>query len=277
MATFHSIQPVPLSYHAGSTGRWLFTLWAGGFALAVLPYVFWRLAKFRDYVPILMWLGGLICSFGEPMLDRLGHLWWPLNLPGPAFKGYDLSVPLLIPGCYAFFASGMGYIAYRYFTKGITMRQVWILWLCLASTDLALELPGVGANVYKYYGREPFYAFNFPLHWVWMNGTAMMLIGFLAYVLVPRLKGWRQLWVLAITVSGFLGSYGIVGWPAFMSLNFKMSSGMQHIVDLGSLVLCLGVIRVIAEVVATREKDVTVTPWVARDGRAAEPETAVTA
>jgi hypothetical protein len=253
VGAFHAIQPVPLSYQAGSTGKWLFTIWAGGFAFLVVPYALWRLTKFRDNVPILLWLGGFICSLGEPMLDHIGHLWWPLNLPGPVFKGYDLSVPLLIPPCYAFFVSGMGYVAYRYFQKGVTKRQVFYIWLAIASSDLALELPGVAANVYKYYGHEPFYVFNFPLHWGWLNGTGMLAVGFLTYLLAPRLKGRNRLLLLFVTVSAFLGSYGMTSWPAFLSINWKMSSAMMHIVDLGSLALCLLVVRGIAEVVAVKE------------------------
>jgi hypothetical protein len=253
MGSFNSIQPVPADYHAGSTGKWLFTIWAGGFALVVLPYAFYRLAKYRDSVPLLVWIGGFICSLGEPMLDHIGHLWWPQNLPGPVFKGYDLSVPLLIPPCYAFFVSGMGYVAYRQFLKGVTVRKVFLVWLAISSTDLALEIPGVAANVYKYYGHEPFYVFNFPLHWAWLNGTGFLAVGFLLYLVVPRLQGARKALLLLVTVSAFLGSYGITAWPAFLSLNWKMSSTAQALVDLCSLGLCLLVVRGIAEVVAKRQ------------------------
>jgi hypothetical protein len=253
MSSFNSIQPVPPDYHAGSTGKWLFTIWAGGFALVVLPYAFYRLAKYRDSVPLLVWIGGFICSLGEPMLDHIGHLWWPQNLPGPVFKGYDLSVPLLIPPCYAFFVSGMGYVAYRQFLKGVTVRKVFLVWLAISSTDLALEIPGVAANVYKYYGNEPFYVFNFPLHWAWLNGTGFLAVGFLLYLVVPRLQGARKALLLLVTVSAFLGSYGITAWPAFLSLNWKMSSIAQALVDLCSLGLCLLVVRGIAEVVAKRQ------------------------
>jgi hypothetical protein len=250
---FQAIQPVPLSYHAGSTGKWLFTIWAGGFAFLVLPYAFYRLRKSRDWVPLLVWLGGFICSLGEPMLDHIGHLWWPQNLPGTVFKGYDLSVPLLIPPCYAFFVSGMGYVAYRQFLKGVTVRKVFLVWLAISSTDLALEIPGVAANVYKYYGPEPWNVFNFPLHWAWLNGTGFLAVGFLLYLVVPILQGPRKALLLLVTVSAFLGSYGITAWPAFLSLNWKMSSTPQALVDLCSLGLCLLVVRGIAEVVARRQ------------------------
>jgi hypothetical protein len=250
MAAFHAIQPVPLSFHAGSTGKWLFTIWAGGGAVLVLPWVLYRLVKLRDVTPALLWLGGLICSLAEPMLDLIGHLWYPRNLPGPAFKGFDLSVPLLIPPCYTFFVSGMGYIAYRQFAKGgMTVRKVFLLWLAISSTDLALEIPGVSANVYKYYGKEPFTIFNFPLHWGWMNGTSFLCVGFLLWLLVPRLQGARKILLLLATTLAFTASYGIVGWPAFLALNWKMSFFAMHLVDLGSLALALLVVYGIALVV----------------------------
>jgi hypothetical protein len=252
VGAFHSIQPVPPDYHAGSTGKWLFTIWAGSFAVLVLPYALHRLKRYRDSVPLLVWIGGFICSLGEPMLDHLGHLWWPQNLPGPVFKGYDLSVPLLIPPCYAFFVSGMGYVAYRQFLRGVTVRKVFLVWIAISSTDLALEIPGVSGNVYKYYGREPFDVFNFPLHWAWLNGTGFLAVGFLLYLVVPRLHGAKKALLLLVTVSAFLGSYGVTAWPAFLALNWKMSSGLQEVVDLGSLALCLLVVRAIAEVVARR-------------------------
>ena len=146
--------PVPDSYQAGDTGKWLFTIWAGGFALLTLPYCIYRITK-GDQIAIYAWLGGFITSLGEPMLDHLGHLWWPTNLPGPAFSGFDLQIPLLIPPCYVFFTSMTGYFAYRMFRKGITVKQVFYVWLAIAATDLALEIPGTAADVYRYYGDQP--------------------------------------------------------------------------------------------------------------------------
>jgi hypothetical protein len=242
--------PVPEDYHAGSTSKWLFTIWAGIFALLTLPYCIYRLTK-GDQIAIYAWVGGFITSLGEPMLDHLGHLWWPTNLPGPAFSGYDLQIPFLIPPCYVFFTSMTGYFAYRMFRKGITVRQVFYVWLAIAATDLALEIPGTAAKAYKYYGVEPFAIFHFPMHWAWINGTGMLAIGFMLYFVGTRLHGgWKPLTVL-LPVVGFLGAYGIVGWPAFLAINWEMSKFAMHVVDLGSLALCLLLVRGIAAMVAT--------------------------
>jgi hypothetical protein len=91
------------------------------------------------------------------------------------------------------------------------------------------------------------------MHWAWMNGTGFLAVGFLLYLVVPRLQGARKALLLLVTVSAFLGSYGITSWPAFLSLNWKMSSALQALVDLCSLGLCLLVVRGIAEVVAKRQ------------------------
>jgi hypothetical protein len=245
--------PVPSTYRAGHTAAWLFTLWAGGFAVLALPYCIYRLRKHQDVVPLFAWLGGFILSLGEPMLDYLGHLWWPENLPGPAFTGYGLHVPLLIPPCYAFFVSMTGYFAYRQFQRGLTVKRVFYVWLAILSTDFLLEFPGVLTHVYKYYGKQPFYIGNFPLHWAWLNGTGFLMVGFLLWLVVPRLQGAQRALILLVPLFAFLGSYGMTAMPAFASLNWEMSRTAQHIVDLASLGLCLIVVRGIAEAVRIPE------------------------
>jgi hypothetical protein len=132
---------------------------------------------------------------------------------------------------------------------------VYLLWMAIASSDLALEIPGVGPNIYKYYGKEPFTVFHFPMHWAWMNGTSFLVVGFLVWLLAPRLHGWRQILFLFATPLGFTASYGIVGWPAFLALNAKLSNVTMHIVDLGSLALSLLVVYGIAKVVIAMQPE----------------------
>jgi hypothetical protein len=162
------------------------------------------------------------------------------------------------------------------FLRGVTFRQVFLVWLAISSTDLALEFPGVLTNVYRYYGQEPFYVGNFPLHWAWLNGTGMLAVGFLLHLLVPRLSGARKLLVLLVPVSAFLGSYGVTAWPAFMSLNAYMSPVVQHLVDAFSLVLCLLVVWGVAEVVQKRVPAAVVERSFARELSGSRPVEAAT-
>ena len=252
LAASGQILPVPDSFQAGETSMWLFTFWAGGFAILALPYCIYRQVKHGDPVAIYAWIGGWILSLGEPMLDILGHLWWPTNLPGPAFVAYDLHVPLLIPPCYVFFVCMTGYFAYRMFCRGITTKGVFLVWLAVSATDLALEFPGVLTDVYKYYGEQPFYIGNFPAHWAWMNGTGFMMVGLSLYVITPLLRENKlpMFFLILAPSAGWFASYGLVSWPAFLALNINASLAVKSLIDLGSLALCLIVIRCMAAYVS---------------------------
>ena len=248
-ASLNFVQDVPDDYKAGSTSKWLFTIWAGGFALLVLPYCIYRISRHGDAVPLFVWLGSLPLTLGEPMLDHLGHLWWADNLPLTTVHGYGLSVPLLNAFAYVFFIGMSGYFGYRMFLRGMTASQVWLLWLGFCALDFVLEVPGTAASVYDYYGRQPLEVWGFPLHWAWLNGTGMLAVGFLLYLMAPRLRGIQQALIMLIPFYGFLGAYGMVAWPAFLSLNYEMSSAAQVLVSLGSLALALPVVWQIAEYV----------------------------
>jgi len=167
-----SILPVPSDYKADETAGLFWTIWAGGFALLVVPWVLYMLVRKRDSVPILLWLGGFIASVNEAMLDHLGHLWWPTNLPGPVQTAYyDLNIPLLVPLVYPFWVSMMGYIAYRMMVREVTIKKLFLVWLAMCVADVVLEIPGTATQVYMYYGESPFKIFGFPLWWAWINGT----------------------------------------------------------------------------------------------------------
>jgi hypothetical protein len=244
------ILPVPADYMANEVVGMLFTVWAGGFGLAVIPWALYRLFKLKDDVPILMIVGGFICSLLEPMLDMLGHLWWPTNLPGPAFIGYDLHVPFLIPPCYVFFIAMTGYWAYLKMKQGLDVKGCFTIWLLISMTDVVMEMPGTATGAYTYYGDASFKVFGFPLAWGWLNGTSMFMTGFLLWLVEPHLKGMRRLLLIPVTITAMGASYGMTAWPYFMSLNWPMPWIGTRLLTLLSLVLCLMTIRFAAAMIS---------------------------
>jgi hypothetical protein len=251
------IQTVPPHYNADETAMWFFTIWAGGMAIVVLPYVIKRL-RAGDSIPLYIWFGGFICSVCEPMLDHLGHLWWPHNLPGPAFSGYDLGVPLLIPPCYVFFIAMTGYWVYTKMDKGLQVKHVFWVFALAAARDMILEYPGLSLDVYKYYGYVPTRIGPFPWFWAWTNGAAMMTVGFVIYLAMPYLKKnpSKRPFALLIPITGFMAAYGIVGTPYFMALHWPFPKGVQWLLAAWSLAMAVLLVRVIAYVVTTRERTV---------------------
>ena len=243
------VLPVPADYFANDIVAMLFTVWAGGFGIAVIPWALYRWFKKRDDVPLMIIFGGLLCSLIEPMLDHLGHLWYPTNLPGPAFVGYNLHIPYLIPPCYVFFIGMTGYWAYLQMKKGLTLKSVFLVWFLISMTDVIMEMPGTATQAYIYYGDASFKIFGFPLAWGWLNGTSMLSVGFLLWLTEPHLKGLNRLYLIPMVVIAMGASYGITAWPYFMSLNWEMPWIATRLLTLGSLVLCLIQVRAIAAVV----------------------------
>lgn len=248
------IQPVPADYLADETAMWFFTVWAGGMALVVLPFVIRKLCQ-GDSIPLYIWFGGFICSLAEPMLDHLGHLWWPHNLPGPAFSGYDLGVPWLIPPCYVFFVAMTGYWVYTKMLTGLRVKHVFIVFALAAGRDMLLEYPGLALDVYKYYGDVPTKIGPFPWFWAWTNGAAMMGVGFTLWLAAPFLKGRKKPFALLIPITGFMAVYGVVGTPYFMALNWEFPVGVQWLLAGWSLFMAILIVRVMAFVVTTRQSN----------------------
>lgn len=248
--SYGSWQPVPADYFANEIVGWAFTIWAGGFGVAIFPWAIYRWIKRDDPLVFLMGLGGLVCSLMEPMLDSLGHLWYPTNLPGPAFIGFELNIPALIPPCYVFFIAMTGYWAYLKMKEGLTVKGMFVVWALIAATDIIMEMPGTALQAYIYYGDAPFKVLGFPLAWGWLNGTSMLMVGFLLYLLEPQLKGKNRLWIIMIPTTAMGATYGMVAWPYFMALNWDMPWIATRLLALLSLALCVMVVRFAAAVVA---------------------------
>jgi hypothetical protein len=242
--------PPPADYTSNQTVATWFTIWAGGFAFLALPWVFKKLFKDQDAIPLMMWLGGLICSLLEPMLDHLGHLWWSHNLPGAAFSGYGLNIPYLIPPCYVFFIAMTGYWAYTRMKQGIGVAGAFKVWFMISMTDVIMEIPGTSTHAYTYYGDAPFTVLGFPLAWGWMNGVSMFMVGFLLYLVAPRLKGLQKGLVLLVPISAMGAAYGITAWPYFLAINWPLPYWVACVATLFSLAVTLVTVRLIGEVLS---------------------------
>lgn len=250
-------QATPVDLASPELIGWLFTIWAGGFGIAVIPWALYRFFKHKDDVPLWMIAGGLICSLLEPMLDYLGHLWWPTNLPGPAFIGYDIHVPWLIPSCYVFFISMTGYWAYTRMKAGLDLKGFFLVWIMITMTDIIMEMPGTATGAYVYYGDASFKILGFPVAWGWMNGTSMLAVGALLWAVEPHLKGWNRMYLALVSICAMGAAYGVTSWPYFMSLNWEMPWIATRALTLLSLALAVVMVRFMAVPIVTKESSDT--------------------
>ena len=176
-------------------------------------------------VLLLCLAGGAIAAVFEPIVDVLGLVFFPRQGSWIAFETMGRPVPLLIAFVYPWYVGGQGYLAYRLFQRGIDRRGVFQLWAIFFAVNIALETPGLIANVYTYYGRQPFDFWGFPLWWGFVNPVMPLIAGALILRVRPYLgSGWRLLGIIPlIPVADGLANAG-VAWPMWATLNTDLPS-----------------------------------------------------
>jgi len=223
-----NVKPLPAGFEAGTTNEIIFFFVAGAaVVLFALPWAI-RAAMNKNWVPVLVILSGLICSLEEAMLDMLGHLHWADDLTG-VYTNFGITVPLLIPLCYVAFLGLQSYFNYFVIRNGATFKTFLMLLAMGGILDAVMETIGINLNVYEYYGVQPFELFGFPYWWAFINSASFVTVGILLHIMVPRLKGWKQLLILVAAPYGMAATYFTVGWIHLIAHNSSLPEWMRWV------------------------------------------------
>ncbi len=250
------IEPAPSDFSAGPFVGWFFTLYAGlGIVSIATIWALYVGFKKKNWLPLLLLGGGLVCSLLEPMLDLLGHLHWANDLPFFVFTNFGIAIPLLIPFCYAAFFGLEPYFIYLLFKRGVTVKQVMFMYLVSGLSDAIMETPGLLMHAYKYYGVQPYTFLGFPYWWAFINGAGFMTVGYLIYHFEPKLKGWARALFLVIPPCGMMIAYFSVGWVHILALNSTLPTPLKWVATTIMMVAFVGYIRYLATLVAVPAED----------------------
>ncbi len=165
-------------------------------------------------------IGGGLAAFYEPIVDVLGLVYLKEEDALGTFTVLDRTMPLYICFVYPWYVGGLGYLAYKLFERGITVRGMFALWALDFVVDIALESPGILAGTYLYYGKQPFDIWGFPLWWGFVNPVMPMLAGALIYKIKPHLtKSWQLLAVIPLIPMADGIANAASAWPMWIALN----------------------------------------------------------
>jgi hypothetical protein len=220
--------------------------------LLVIAIVAVRYARaHRTAVPFCLLVGGLASVLLEPIVDVLGLCWFPSHGQWTAFRAFGVSIPLYMVPVYAWFVGGQAFLLYWWFQRGVTKRQLFLIWGGIALVNAAVEIPGLWIHVYAYYGAHPFTVLRFPLWWVFCNTLMPMTAATFAYKLAPVLRGWRlALLVPLVPMSDGLAN-GAVSWPTWLALNSGHGYGLTYPAAIVSLGLSAIAVYILSMIVAT--------------------------
>lgn len=205
--------------------------------------------------PVLLYCiaGGALAAMMEPVVDVLGLVYLKEVGAFGTFTILDRTMPLYICFVYPWYVGGLGYVAYRLFQRGVTMKDLFLLWALDCVVDIVLETPGILAGTYLYYGNQPLNFWGFPLWWGFVNPVMPMLAGALMYHVIPRVQGnpWRLLAVIPIVPMADGMANGAAAWPMWAALNQQdVSYVVTHLAALASLALSLFCVWIIGLSVA---------------------------
>ena len=188
-----------------------------GIALAL---AFRHLVKGKGPLLLYCIIGGALAACFEPVVDVLGLVFLKEHGALGTFTILDRTMPLYICFVYPWYVGGLGYLAYKLFKRGVTMRDLFVLWAVDCLIDVVLESPGILAGTYLYYGHQPFNIWGFPLWWGFVNPVMPMVAGALIFHLRPHLNtAWKLPAVIACIPMADGIANGATAWPMWAALN----------------------------------------------------------
>jgi hypothetical protein len=198
---------------------------------------YWR--KSGSPIVLLILLGGLTTVLAEPFLDTIGAAWHPIHGQNTAFEMMGRQIPWWVVVNYPAYFGVLVSANYVAFTKGVTMRGVWLWFLVPLAADAVQEELMMMTNLYYYYGQQPLILIHkLPFWWVPCNAMGAFLIASVLALMGSSLRGWKLLLVPVIMPVSYVVAFVIVGLPSMIAIHtMNVSALVSNLAGLSAFVL----------------------------------------
>jgi hypothetical protein len=242
--------PIPPSLAAPTTAQVVYTV---VMAAAVIGFVAWwwrdPAERRRPYLPLML-LGGLVATLTEPLLDNAVLFGWPHNVYLPVLQANGHQYPLYVPLGFVWFDGGLVYGFYRWFERGVTARQIWIVAAGFIALDLPLNTSPHWFHFAGFFGPQPMDILGYPLYWIGCDVALFMVGGALLWWLIPRLHG-RSAAVIVLVpglVQGLV--VGAIAWPIAWALRADVAQSVRWLAGFATLGLAAVIVWLVTLAVA---------------------------
>jgi hypothetical protein len=211
-------------------------IWSGCIVVTILLIIAVRMGiKYKTWLPVLFLVAGACNELLEPMVCHLGHCTHAVAGQWTLFETCGRPMPVYIPLAYAIYFGLIWLILYpRYLAGSFTKSFLWKFYVINCLGAFAFEILPLKYGLWVYYDHQAFWFWktNVPLFWAMVNPVCV-LVGFTLICKYHHLmRGWKQLMVIPLSMSGaFMGHFG-AGFPYYSAANSAASS---LIIDLSGL------------------------------------------
>lgn len=215
-------------------------------------FAWWLLTGERSrngvVLPLVL-VGGAISALVEPILDNVVLFWYPPRVETEAFYAFGRSVPWYVVIGYAWYCGGLLYFVYRHFQGGVSSRRIWVIFGAIMLVDsLAISLI-VQLGQAGFYGEQPFNVGGYPLWWAGIDGSLPVVGAALLFHLVPRLHGWRRVFLLVVPAVNVGLVAGATDWPVSLALNSAWPAVATWLAGASTFALCCGLVWAVTQVI----------------------------
>lgn len=208
----------------------------GGGAVFLVAYALYQAWSRKSWMPVLFLIAGGFSVMLEPMADVLGNV---IHSPVGQFNAFQAEghpVPWHIVVGYVWYYGSLNIILFdRFIARTMTPALWWktAFWSALAVT--AVEQVPIYYGLWVYYGEHAFRVGVMPLAMASANAASVMIPSLLIYRLMPILKGWKQLLVLALVPCTVIGTHAGASVPSYTALGQDTATMPFWILQAGTL------------------------------------------
>lgn len=210
----HTVMPEPLQ---------TIFLWITGIAaLGVFLYSFAIAKKYHSAIPVLMVIAAGAAIPLEAIVGFLGHVVHPPEGSIRMFAAVDRVIPWHM---FCAYVAGFGVMYLVLFPKMLSgdasHKFVWTTCAVSVTLYILIEIYPVSAGLWVYYDHQPLWLWKgmAPLTWAFMNTACEITGAALMCLLLPYLKGWKQLLIIPLGPIGALMGHLGSGWPMYSIIN----------------------------------------------------------
>ncbi len=221
-----------------------------GAALALLVWSLREARRRRTAMPLLALAGGVIALPLEPFWDVNVKFVFATDSHPIAFTAFERAIPLYLAFIYPAFIGWGSYVVYRLIRDGATRGRLLLLPVAFFAGDAAIEITGIEAGLWRYYGDQAWNPADWPMYFGALNGAITLIGGWLLAVgedRVPRVA-------LALAVpTAYAGIYAAAGWPTWAALNADVPGAVVWAAGAATIVMTAGICRVLVDTVAASD------------------------